>query len=338
MAQAAMNCRWRWRFWWWLRIIVAMVLVGELGLRIGFGLGNPPLLQADPDIGYLFQANQELSRFGRRVHINSFHQRSDDLGAVPEPNVFRVICVGDSVTWGGVLTDQKETYPELLGTELARKGTGVEVLNASAGSWGIGNELAYLKRFGVFGSDVLVLQIGSHDLLQVTSGPEKVGRHPSMPDRRPFGAISEVFWRYLWSRMVSSPPEISGRVSTATEAESTFLENMRDLVAAIALAQNVGCTVVVLHTPGRDEVVPGPAFQPASPYAPFRSRFLQVSASKSIAVVDLSQEWRGQSWVSSFYRDAAHLTPDGNAWVARRLSEAIATRQQPAVPTRISDP
>ena len=77
----------------------AIVLIAaEVGLRLTLGLGDPPLLIADDEIGYMFAADQDVHRLGHRVKINRYHQRSDDISARPGPGVRRILCVGDSVT------------------------------------------------------------------------------------------------------------------------------------------------------------------------------------------------------------------------------------------------
>ena len=73
------SLRWLWK----RKYLVLMGAFGvlclfELSLRYFWGLGNPPLLDKDPRIGYVFRPGQDLYRFGNRVVINRFSQRSDD--------------------------------------------------------------------------------------------------------------------------------------------------------------------------------------------------------------------------------------------------------------------
>ncbi|MCS4136372.1 hypothetical protein GGP44_003050 [Salinibacter ruber] len=185
--------------------IVGGLLIGavalELGLRLILGLGSPPLLQADGEIGYLFQANQDLTRFTNRVHINQHHQRSEDVSLADSSRFARVLFLGDSVTWGGVLTDQSQTYPELFEEEMGQWcDHPTEALNASAGSWSIGNLRAYAGRFGFFGSDLVVLQIGQGDLTAPTSDSSGVGNLCSLPRRPPTLALTE-FAECYWPKI-----------------------------------------------------------------------------------------------------------------------------------------
>ena len=165
-------------------VLVILALVAEVGLRLTTGLGNPPLFQKDAEIGYLLVANQQVYRLGNRIAINRFHQRSEDLSPRPSAGTERLFFLGDSITFGVASVGQSETYPELVAARLRSLGGKVEVMNASAASWGIGNELAYIERFGIFGSQIAVLQIGSSDLLQATSVSDGVGVDPNQPSRQ----------------------------------------------------------------------------------------------------------------------------------------------------------
>uniref|UniRef100_A0ACD5GQ20 SGNH/GDSL hydrolase family protein n=1 Tax=Desertifilum tharense IPPAS B-1220 TaxID=1781255 RepID=A0ACD5GQ20_9CYAN len=177
---------------------IATVAATELTLRLAFGLGNPALLQADPEIGYYFQPNQEILRFGKHIRYNQYAQRSDPITLERSPGTLRILMTGDSVLNGGNPTDQPQTITELFKSRLQSAGYSAEVLNASAGSWAIGNQLAYLTQFGLFNSDAVILQIGTHDLLQPTSTSQAVGRSPYFPNRTPKSAIAEAWSRYFY--------------------------------------------------------------------------------------------------------------------------------------------
>jgi len=184
-------------------IVIFILLIGaEVSLRIFFGLGNPPLMVSDDEIGYLFKGNQDLKRFGNRIKYNSYHQRSEELADNPD---YRILMIGDSVTNGGVLTDQKDIVTEVLEENLNLKyGVEGEVLNASADSWGIENEYAYIKRFGTFDSEIVILQINSGDFYQPKSTKEVVGAHRAMPDKKPSSALTELFDRYILHKYILS--------------------------------------------------------------------------------------------------------------------------------------
>ena len=73
----------------------------------------------------------------------------------------------------------------------------IEVLNASANSWGPQNELAYLKRFGTFEAQAVVLLLNTDDLFAPAPTSEAVGRDRNYPNRKPPFALAELLNRYL---------------------------------------------------------------------------------------------------------------------------------------------
>lgn len=114
----------------------------ELALRL-LGFRNPALLQADANAGYIFAPNQLVYRFANRLEYNQFSQRSEQIDSAKPEGTLRILMIGDSVLNGNNTTDQTETIPELFEAPLLGIKKQVEVLNASAASWGIGNQLGY---------------------------------------------------------------------------------------------------------------------------------------------------------------------------------------------------
>jgi len=303
--------------------VLVILLLAEVLLRVTLGLGAPPLVQADDEIGYLFQAEQDLQRFGNHVYINSYHQRSEELA--DDEGILRVLFIGDSVTWGGVLLDQQETYPEFF--EAAIRATcerPVEALNASAGSWGIGNQQAYLERFGTFDSRVVVLQIGSHDLLQATSDASVVGTHPSFPEANPPLALVELVVRYAAPRLRNTLGAINFLAYARAEPQShpTFNRNMQTLAAMIDTIRQVDGMPVVLYTPDRDEAVPEDTSY-ADRYEAYRPTFYALMDSLQVPVIDMLDQWRGGANTPAYFRDGVHLSSSGHQAVGEILHERL---------------
>ena len=122
---------------WLLAGCLILVAGAELVARFGLGLGTPPLSQPHPHIEYLFQPDQDVSRFGNRVLINAYAMRTPDFAEVKPADEFRVMIFGDSVLNGGNLTDHAALATTLLSERLAeQRGQPVVVGNISAGSWG----------------------------------------------------------------------------------------------------------------------------------------------------------------------------------------------------------
>src|SRR3989442_15392782 len=73
--------------------------------------------------------------FTNTVRLNTRGFRDAEADVVKRPGVFRIVLLGDSITWGhGV--DQTERYGDLLAEELRRRGLAVEVVNLAVSGYG----------------------------------------------------------------------------------------------------------------------------------------------------------------------------------------------------------
>jgi lysophospholipase L1-like esterase len=291
------------------------IAVAEFALRLVFGLGDPLLFVPDPQIGYLPKASQQTWRLGNRIYINRFHQRNGEIPQHPVDAVPRIMILGDSVTWGAEM-DQAETFPSRLQTLLKERGNTVQVLNASASSWGIENEIAYLERFGTFRSHTLIWQIGSHDLIQPKSTAEAI-RHR---EAKPWTAIGELAGQYFWPRIVNGLRAGDKPITTSNAMRRQFQSNMDCIALASAITRQHGATLLILHTPNREEVVVSADESLSGHLSAFRSEFLTTCALHGIPVIDLSSEWREKPDSNKYFLDHVHLSGAGNLAVAERVA------------------
>jgi len=282
---------------------IASLSAIEIALRL-LGYGNPPLLQADANAGYIFAPNQVVYRFGNRLEYNQFSQRSEQIDSAKPEGTVRILMIGDSVLNGNNTTDQKETIPELFEARLLGIKKQVEVLNASAGSWGIGNQLGYIRKFGTFESDAVILQIGTHDLLQPPSSSAGVGNDPLMPNRKPLLAIQEVFQRHVMPKFSSNFVSNSSAAGVPVSESQRFMENMQRLEQIVALARAKNIPLFVLYTCDRADLLPVPK-QPK-----FKSEFVDRLKALKIPVIDTHAAWSKlpKTTVESYFRDGVHPT------------------------------
>lgn len=218
--------------WIGLGAVLAILVALEAGARL-VGLGRP-LLYEKTSYGYRVVPGQQLNRFGKRVAYNEWGMRSEPVSARPEPGVLRVLCVGDSITFGSAATDQAQTYPYQLQALLERHGDGAryEVLNISAGGWAMENEEGWLLEHGVYGSQAVVLQVATHDLFQDKAGSEVVGTHASFPERAPLLALQELTVRYVL-------PRISQRLKLRDPGEVLYHHDRDDVARTMATLERI---------------------------------------------------------------------------------------------------
>ncbi len=282
---------------------IASLSAIELALRL-LGFGSPALLQADAEAGYIFAPNQLVYRFGNRLEYNQFSQRSEQIDSAKPEGTLRILMIGDSVLNGNNTTDQNETIPELFEARLLGIKKQVEVLNASAGSWGIGNQLGYIRKFGTFESDAVILQIGTHDLVQPTSNSAGVGNDPLMPNRKPLLAIQEALDRHIIPRVSTIFVSDSPAAGVPVSESQRFAENMQRFEQIVALVRARNIPLFVLYTCDRADLLPVPN-QPK-----FKSQFADRLKALKIPVIDTHAAWSKlpKKRVESYFRDGVHPT------------------------------
>ncbi|MCC3431658.1 MAG: SGNH/GDSL hydrolase family protein [Microcoleus sp. PH2017_25_DOB_D_A] len=305
----------------------------EVLLRVLLGFGNPLIYMADDECGYLLAPNQRVRRLGNRIEINEYSMRTGSIAPTPTPETLRILLLGDSVANGGWWTDQTDTISEIMARQLSlqvqnltsdsQSGakvnySDVEVLNASANSWGPRNQLAYAKRFGVFGAKVLVLLLNTDDLFASAPCAEVVGRDRSYPDRQPRSATLELLSRYLL-------PTLPARQLAPPAAESDVVGcNLEAIhqIQKIAVSANVKFLLAV--TPKRGEFGDSGS---RDWEIKARERLAELVEREKITYIDFLPIFNCAAncaaQISTLYRDSIHLSPQGNQLVSKTISRQI---------------
>jgi len=140
---------------------------GDVPIR--FGMVNfPDIVEKDPWLFWQLKANTTAPLDQGRMTgfiANSDRMRNPEVPVERGPNDFRLLALGDSVTFGwGVLYE--EAYPTLLAELLreARPGREIQVMNASCSGYTTHQGLEMLKRRGLkYRPDVVTIWLGWND-------------------------------------------------------------------------------------------------------------------------------------------------------------------------------
>jgi len=221
------------------------------------------------------------------------------------------MLIGDSIANGSWWTDQKETIAALIAKNLGQNLTGsVQVLNASANSWGPRNQLAYLRRFGTFESQVIVLLMNTDDLFALAPSSAVVGREINYPARRPALALIELYDRYF-KRYPPLPP--------VQEGGDRVGNNLTALAQIQALAQANQSRLIIAITPLiREAQKQGRDYELKA-----RQRLADFTSNQQIFYLDFLPIFQAHPNPDSLYRDNIHLSRDGNELISQKLTEAI---------------
>jgi GDSL-like Lipase/Acylhydrolase family len=298
-----------------LLAVLGLFILVEVGLRILFGFGNPLIYISDTQIGYLLAPNQRTRRNGNYIEVNEYSQRSAPIQKLPSISTLRVFLLGDSIANGGWWTDQRNTISSLMMQSLLCIYPQVEVLNASANSWGPRNELAYLQKFGTFSAQTIVLLINTDDLFATAPTSLPVGREKNYPDKKPLFALVEVFQRYFQK---SKPiPELD---KVRQEGGDRVGVNLEAIAKIQEIASHNNSKFVLAMTPLKRELgEPGSRDYEIKA----RARLKEFTQAKGIIYIDFLTLFNGRQDCGSLYHDHIHLNLQGNKFVSEVINQSL---------------
>ena len=284
-------------------LVISFALIAEVALRLA-GIVVFPTYQVDDVIGYIPAPNQS----GVFLNKNRWEINERSMGSSPwQPDgQHDLLLLGDSLVWGGNSLDQ----PEKLGQRLqVAVGDRWRVWSASAGSWSVLNELAYLDRFPDVQAetDTLVWALNSGDFSPSRSLWSSDNTHPR---DRPTSALAYALGKYALTRLGLNDHLPSEEAQNAQTVSHASAELLKAPLTQLAKDKQV---LVVLY-PDQTELS-----KPTPRYEAFKA-VLTGSTNDCCSLLEL----RAQSeWKPDLYRDNIHPTPQGNEVFARLIHQAL---------------
>ncbi len=299
--------------------IIGLFVATEIGLRLLFGFGNPLTYVGDEKIGYLLTPSQRTRRFGNRIEINQYSMRGANIQETPLPSTMRLLLLGDSIANGGWWTDQENTISNLmmrsLTSKVSKNITQVEVLNASANSWGPRNELAYLQRFGGFGSKAIVLLINTDDLFSTTPTSLQVGRDRNYPVNKPPLALVEILNRYI----IKQKP-IPGLKEIQNESGDRVGSNLKAISKIQQVTNENNALFLLAMTPLKREIgEPGPRDYEIKE----RQRLQEFTQTQGIIYIDFLPIFNSSQDPKALYHDHIHFNLQGNKLISEVIEQKL---------------
>ncbi len=118
----------------------------------------------NPDMIYELTPNMEGVAWGQNVKINSFGFRDREYSLKKPDGTYRMVVLGDSITFGNFLPVQS-TYAHRLELLFERRGVNVEILNLSVSGYNTTQEIAFLEEVGLqFNPDEVIVGYCMNDL------------------------------------------------------------------------------------------------------------------------------------------------------------------------------
>ncbi len=270
--------------------VLAFVLATEMVLR-AMGRRAHPLFVADGRYEYLMRPDQDVRYGAIRYTTNAMGLRSPGLG---RKRGRRVLLIGDSVINGG-----QQTTQDSLASSVAARGSGVELINLSAGSWGPDNAMAWIRAHGLLEADGAIIVLSSHDAYDRMTFEPVVDVHPSYPSKPPASALGAAIAHAIhtsWGQ-VQAPRKRGPFVEGWRALRDTMLN--ADIPLTLMLHAELG-ELAMRHYDERGQ------------------RILDSLRTWGTPVVELLQHMD-----SSMYTDRIHLNDRGQAQLAALITQEL---------------
>ena len=308
---------------WVFRAILILLMalcVGEIISRFYLGLGDPLIYVADEKIQFYCKPSHTYHRFGNTISINAYGMRSADFPPHKiNPNELRILVIGDSVIFGGAQVDQPDVCTSvaqrILRHDLQRP---VVVANVSAGNWRLTNMDEYIKRFGTFDADVMIIVLSAHDYAYAARPFPYTDFDPDFPSRAPLLALSELIGRYgvryvgYYLHRTHAPPDNLSIVATQSDIDAG-MSAFRDILTT---AKNRNIRVAVLQHLRTTEY--------DKPEKPGHALIKNTAESFGVPVIQLAPEFKAAMDAGhSPYRDDIHTSATGQAIIASAIVREV---------------
>lgn len=208
------------------------------------------------------------AELAHRVSINSLGFRGEQVTLEKTPGKFRILCLGDSFTFGSFVNDE-DTFPSLLSETFLRRGMSVEVINGGVGGTTIIDQAYFLRKALVLKPDLVLLTFSENDVDDLN---KTVPLHLTMAANRKWksGVVGPIYqavrdtalFNFLllakaWYADLMTPRAIVS-VSSGASAESDQLWDRYDAefgrMAELLRSQSIGFVFAVFpsdHRVGR---------------------------------------------------------------------------------------
>jgi lysophospholipase L1-like esterase len=299
-------------------------------LRFGHFSGNAVarLLEYDPVL--IFRNRRGVAEPGAQLHINSLGLRGREISIAKPPGVTRIICLGDSCTFGG-----GQPYPQMLQAILDQQfGTEkFEVLNAGVIGYTSLHGLEWFRsELERLQPDIVTIYFGWNDMWR---GKESAIREVF---RRRIAGKEPVVRSYLWEATSRSLSFLHHRLTPAVDMPLQIPpERYRDVLEEfVRLAARGHFTPVLVTAPSGDTT---PAWlvekgfvargdSVASLRETYNQVVIDVARSRGVPLADCATAFRAAGTQTLFERpdeDPIHPNEHGYRLITHTLADTIST-------------
>ncbi len=319
MARFEVRGRSRPRLQSFLLLSLLLILVGTAARKVQVSGSNLFYIVDEDRFTWYLIPDTILKRNGIVYETNSFGLRELEFPLKASPGGVRIICLGDSVTYGaGIAFDQ--TYSQQLERELKKHRSDLRVINSGIGSHRAWHGLERLEKDVIrFDPDIVTICFGFNDgvLKPETLWEEwkqKLARaEPSRAEERPTHSTSTLPTGKIGKELVPSIP-----IEEYGSHLKAMIERLKETRARVYLV----LFSTISDDYQRSEWPPEVRERQRRVYDRYRKRMRKVGREMGITVVDPHRRF-AESKDSLILPDGIHPNARGMKVYAEKLYEQI---------------
>ena len=270
---------------------------------------------ADPQLSFAHRPNRSAFLMGVPVQINSRGLRDNEYPEAKPADVYRIVLLGDSTTFGwGVPLEQ--TVAKILERELNRTSLPpyrrFEVLNAGVGNYNTVQEVAHYQTYDrLFHPDLVVLEYFIND-----AEPVPKERHPWLLGRSYLLAFAMSRYQTLLQFAGLRPRWDTYYAGLYREDQPGFRAAKDALSRLNSFTKQDGAKLLAAILPELHQI------NDIYPFAAQHEKIKAVLASEDVPVIELIDGLRGHGPESTLWVTPEDPHPNGkaNALITRQIA------------------
>jgi lysophospholipase L1-like esterase len=266
---------------------------------------------------------RQLSKYGRYISVSTNADGFRTPEAKPEKpqECFRIICIGDSVTFGNIDINEDETYPYFLQRDLSSRcrGQSIEVINAGCPSYTCIQGLERFKRAGLkYHPDLIVVGFIHHELFESAMTDRKKFSEPEM-----LKSVKNVLYKSsfycILKKFIKNQPVMDIEPAPGQGVERVPLADYRDAMNGfVQIARSGGMRIVFVNLPVSNTM--------KQKEIEYRQMLEDLAFDSDVPFLDLNREFNYYSSSSNMKLledDGIHPNAEGNRFFAKCLANFL---------------
>lgn len=311
--------------------------------RYGWRQGLSGLIDAQTEGDYALQTGVSTSVGGAVLTINRWGIRGREVALHKPANTHRILCLGESTTFGQPGDDDDAIWPARLERRLSKAGAPVEVINGAAPGHTTEHSRRKLDRLLRFDPDLVIIyhaatDIAAHGKRQFTLATESVSAEAKLSKLRDRVSMGYMLMR----RNTAAWLMTQFRSHRVARLDQRGVDRFRDSLAALVeqcRRQNVGVLLCTFprafcesQTVNAQIKAAGSAlfFNPHldvdglnDAYARYNEAIRSVAREASVGLIDLDVAITADA---ECFIDSVHLSTEGHDRTARCVADVIDDR------------